>query len=73
MTKLTLSAARQQRGLTQEQLAALAGVDQTTISNYETAARGYRPRPATRRKIARALRVAERRLVFGTTETEAIR
>ena len=50
-----LRAIREQRALTQEELGKLAGVSPDTIIDLERGRR--RPRPSTRRKLARALKV----------------
>lgn len=49
-----LKAIRQQRGLSQEQLAALAGVNASTVCRIE---RGHETKLSTLRAVARALRV----------------
>jgi len=52
---LSLERARLRRGLTQQALADLAGLDQDTIWRIETGR--TRPRPSTRLAIATALRM----------------
>ena len=58
---LGLRAARQKAGLTQSELAELAGVARGTVHRLETLERGCYPR--TLRKLATALEVAPARLV----------
>ena len=55
-----LRAVRQKMGLTQRELAALAGTGSGTISDLETVRRGAYPR--TTRKLASALKVEVKRL-----------
>ena len=50
-----LKRVRRLRGLSQQELAALSGVSQYTITEIETGRR--EPRPSTLRKLARALDV----------------
>ncbi len=52
---------RSQRGLTIEQVAMLAGVDQSTISRAERGLQRLRPESVV--KISRALKVPPRRIV----------
>ena len=56
-----LKAARQKAGLTQSELAELAGVARGTVHRLETLERGCYPR--TLRKLATALEVAPARVV----------
>lgn len=64
MGKLTLRQARRLRKMRQEDLAAKARVDQSTLSNYETG-KIAQPRPRTLKRIARALAMPPERLIFG--------
>ena len=59
--------ARQRAKLTQDELAARAGVDQTTISSLETG-RKASPRFDTVLRLARALNVSPEQLRFGVTQ-----
>lgn len=70
MKTLTLRDARTKRGLTQTQLEAASGIDQTVISRIE---RGENPNPTidTVRKLEDALRLRRGTLVFGH-EAEAL-
>ena len=60
---LGLRAARQKAGLTQNELAKLAGVGRGTVYRLETLERGGYPR--TLRRLARALGVTPAQLVGG--------
>lgn len=62
--RMTLAEARHRSGLTQDQLAERAGLDQTTISSLETGRKGS-PRFDTVVKLARVLGVAPEQLRFG--------
>ncbi len=59
---ILLRDARKQKKLTQERLAALSGVDQTTISRLEVG--DPNPTRSTVEKLARALNLAPSRLRF---------
>ena len=61
-TMNTLKELRESRALSQRDLARLAEVDETTIVDLE--ARRRKPRPSTRRKLARALKVKPRAIEF---------
>ena len=62
----TLRELRQQRGFTQQQLAAMAEVAEATIQNAE---RGRTvPRPAILRRLARALQVDSLTIEFPTRQ-----
>lgn len=63
MKLITLRTARKRRGLTQEQLALKADVDQTTISSLETG-RHTNPTRETIDRLAGALGIAPARLRF---------
>jgi transcriptional regulator with XRE-family HTH domain len=63
MKELTVREARQRKGLTQERLADLSGLDQATISDLETG-RHTNPRLDTITRLAQALGVAPSRLRF---------
>lgn len=67
--RITLAQARKKAGLTQDQLAALSGVDQTTISSLETG-RKDSPLFDTVLRLARALNVAPEQLRFGVRDQE---
>lgn len=67
MTELTVHEARIRRGLTQAQLAAQSGVNQTTISDIETG-RHLNPRLNTITQLAKALEIAPSRLRFTAPE-----
>ena len=58
----TLRELRETRALSQRELARLAQVDETTIVDLEL--RRRKPRPSTRRKLARALKVRVETIVF---------
>jgi transcriptional regulator with XRE-family HTH domain len=60
--KMTLRAARLRRRLTQDDLAAKSGVDQTHISGIETGRR-Y-PSDDVRKRLAKALRITPSSLQF---------
>ena len=59
----TLRELRDLRALSQRDLARLAEVDETTIVDLELDRR--KPRPSTRRKLARALKVRPQDIDFG--------
>lgn len=61
-----LSRLRGERGLTQEELAELVGVQQETVSRWETGER--EPRGKTRRDLAAALRVTEAELFVNAAD-----
>ena len=61
---MTLSQARRKRGLTQDELSARSGIDQTTISSLETGRKGS-PRFDTVIRLAKALDVSPEQLRFG--------
>lgn len=63
MRTYALRAARQKRGLTQEALAELAGVDQTTISRLEIGSYAN-PTLDTQERLAKALGLAPSELRF---------
>lgn len=56
-----LRQARHQRGLTQAELAALAGINRTQYTRYESGARN--PHPPTVRAIADVLRVPLKEII----------
>jgi transcriptional regulator with XRE-family HTH domain len=58
----TLKELRESRALAQRDLALLAGVSTTTIVDLEKGRRP--PRPSTRRKLARALKVRPHQIDF---------
>jgi transcriptional regulator with XRE-family HTH domain len=60
---ITIREARKRRGWTQDELAAKAGIDQTTISCIET--RSVSPRFDTVMRLAKALGVRPEHLDFG--------
>lgn len=68
--RMTLVQARQRARLTQDELAALAGVDQTTISSLETG-RKTSPKFDTVMRLARALGVSPEQLRFGVVMERA--
>lgn len=68
MKQMTVREARRHRGLTQDELAAASGVDQTTISDLETG-RNTNPSYNTIQSLARALKFQPSRLRFGQDET----
>ncbi len=53
---------RESKGLSQEDLARLAGVARSSITDLEVGRR--KPRPSTRRKLARALKVRPEGIAF---------
>jgi transcriptional regulator with XRE-family HTH domain len=62
--QLRLRDARKRAGLTQEQLEAKSGVEQTAISSLETG-KIREPRWSTARKLESALGLAHGTLIFG--------
>ncbi len=70
MKEVTVREARKQRGLTQQQLSELSGVDQTTISDLETG-RHTNPRLDTIKALAEALGIAPSKLQFTAPEPDA--
>lgn len=70
MKRLSLRDARLRRNLTQDELAARAGVDQTTISSLETG-RHTNPTLETVQRLADALGVSPARLTFADTDVKA--
>lgn len=70
MRTWTLREARLRRRLTQKELAARSGVDQTTISRLEVEPHPN-PRYGTLIRLARALRIAPSRLRFAAPEPVA--
>jgi transcriptional regulator with XRE-family HTH domain len=62
--RIRLREARKRAGLTQEQLEAKSGVEQTAISSLETG-RSRDPQLSTARKLESALGLAHGTLVFG--------
>ena len=60
----TLKELRELRALSQRDLARLAEVDETTIIDLEKGRRP--PRPSTRRKLAKALKVRPQDIDFGS-------
>lgn len=68
---MTLSEARRKAGLTQDQLADRAGVDQTTISSLETG-RKSSPKFDTVLRLARVLNIAPEQLRFGAVAQERV-
>lgn len=71
MRELTVREARERKRLTQEQLAAESGIDQSTISDLETG-RHTNPRLTTVQRLADALGIAPSRLRF-TKPDETVR
>lgn len=71
MNAVTLRAARKRAGLTQDELAAKSGIDQTTISSLETY-RHTNPTPETKERLAEALGIAPSRLRFAAPEPAEI-
>lgn len=71
MSQTLLREARKRRRLTQERLAELSGVDQTTISRLETE---DEPNPTehTRNALAKALGISASSLRFSAPETKPI-
>ena len=69
MKLMSLREAREQAGLTQEQLADKAGMDQTTISRLETSP-AANPTHRTIQRLAAALGIAPSRLQFTAPEPE---
>lgn len=67
---MTLRAARELRGHTQEELAELADVDQATVSRLEAGVR-TNPANATVTRLELALKLQRGTLVFGAVDTEA--
>lgn len=70
MKPLTLKEARLRRGLTQDELSARSGIDQTTISSLETGRKSH-PRFRTGLALARALDVDPAQLRFGVPTPQA--
>lgn len=70
MKHLTLRQARQRRGLTQEELEALSGVQQANISAIERGA-VKDPNSSTVMKLAAALDIDPRVLRFGVQPTDS--
>ena len=66
---LTLREWRLRRKLTQDDLAAASGVDQTHISSIEIGRRT--PSDDVKEKLAKALRIAPSKLRFSTPEPDA--
>ena len=66
MNSITLREARYRAHLTQDDLAAKSGIDQTTISRLETNPNAH-PGPNTIAALAKALRIAASRLTFGAS------
>lgn len=64
---MTLMEARRRRGLTQDQLAAKSGVDQTTISSLETG-RNRSPKFDTVLALAKALDIDPAALRFASAQ-----
>ena len=58
----TLKELRDEKAFSQQDLARLAQVDETTIIDLEKGRRA--PRPSTRRKLAKALRVKPKEIEF---------
>lgn len=69
--RMTLAEARRRSGLTQDQLAAKAGIDQTTISSLETG-RKSSPKFDTVVRLAKALDIEPGQLRFGRVQPEAV-
>lgn len=69
MKSMTVREARRRVGLTQDQLAAQSGVDQTSISSLETG-RHASPKFDTVMKLARVLGVRPEQLRFGHQQAE---
>ena len=67
---MTLREARRHAGLTQDQLAARSGIDQSTISDLETG-RNTDPRLSTLTRLAEALGITPSELRFPEPEPEA--
>jgi transcriptional regulator with XRE-family HTH domain len=68
MTQLTLREARTRRRMTQDDLAAKSGVDQTTISSIEIGRRN--PSDDIRTRLAKALGIAPSKLRFTLPEPD---
>ena len=68
---MSLFEARRRKGLTQDQLAALTGLDQTTISGLELG-RARSPRFDTVMRLAKALDVNPEALMFGDAVQERV-
>lgn len=71
MSCLTLREWRKRRDWTQEQLAALSGIDQTTISRLETES-DPNPTDITKERLAKALGIRPVQLRFSPPEPAAI-
>lgn len=67
-----LREAREQRFMTQDDLAAASGVQVVTISRIENNRQASRPRLATIRKIAEALEIDPRWIMFGEELGKAV-
>lgn len=68
---MTLREARKKAGLTQDELAAKSGIDQTTISSLETY-RHTNPSDDTAKRLAKALRIRPVQLRFSEPEPALI-
>jgi transcriptional regulator with XRE-family HTH domain len=71
MKEFTVRQARERAKLTQDELATASGLDQTTISDFETG-RNTNPRLKTIRALAKALRIRPVQLRFSAPEPDAI-
>lgn len=67
---MTLLAARDSRGLTQQQLEDLAGVDRTRIAKMEADPINANPTVETVRRLEQALKLRRGTLVFGVEASE---
>lgn len=56
---------REAKALSQEDLARLSGTSRSTIADLELSNR--KPRPSTRRKLAKVLKVKPQEIEFGST------
>lgn len=70
MNGLTLRGWRNRRGWTQEQLAAVSGLEQSTISRLETDP-DANPTDDTKERLAKALGIAPSKIRFTEPEPEA--
>jgi transcriptional regulator with XRE-family HTH domain len=72
MKEFTVRQARERAKMTQVELAEASGLDQTTISDFETG-RNTNPRLKTVRALAKALGIRPVQLRFSAPEPAAIR
>lgn len=71
MKEYTVREARERAKMTQDDLAAASGLDQTTISDLETG-RNTNPRLKTIKALARALKIRPVQLRFSEPEPDGI-